>query len=529
MAVATVVVSILLHRAEPFVRARIVEELEQHFHAHVELDSFNMSLANGLWAEGKGLRIWPPGQAAASAPIIRLAEFRFHGPLHYAPGRPLHISLVELKGLDVDLPPGARFNHLSGRAPGAGRPNAGAALLEFQVDNIECTGARLTLETDKPGKLPLIFVIERLQDTGVSREGAMGFQAELTNPRPVGIIYTKGSFGPWVVDDPRATPITGEYRFEHADLSSFKGIAGILSSTGSYHGVLRDLTVDGETDTPDFRLTHFGNALPLRTRFHATVDATNGNTRLDPVDATLGHSHLIARGEVVHVAPVQDGANGARPGGHQINLNVKVDRGRIEDFLRLAGNSATPLLTGALTMNTTLDIPPGPAPVHQRLQMKGSFMLDGAQFTSRKMQDRINELSLRGQGKPGDVKNAQTGQTGSPIQSTMQGSFQIANGVVTLPSIEYTVPGAQIHLKGKYGEQGDALNFTGTARMQATVSQMVGGWKGLLLKPLDRYFEKGGAGTEVPIHIGGTRENPDFGIDFDRMKTTSPQRPGEPQ
>lgn len=53
-------ISIVLHRAEPFLRALIVERLQDHFHARVELDSFHISLMNGLWAEGKGLRIWPP-------------------------------------------------------------------------------------------------------------------------------------------------------------------------------------------------------------------------------------------------------------------------------------------------------------------------------------------------------------------------------------------------------------------------------------------------------------------------------------
>ena len=62
--------------------------------------------------------------------------------------------------------------------------------------------------------------------------------------------------------------------------------------------------------------------------------------------------------------------------------------------------------------------------------------------------------------------------------------------------------------------------------MQATVSAMVGGWKGLLLKPVDRYFEKDGAGTEVPIQINGTRENPQFGVDFNRMKVSSAQGSG---
>jgi hypothetical protein len=111
----------------------------------------------------------------------------------------------------------------------------------------------------------------------------------------------------------------------------------------------------------------------------------------------------------------------------------------------------------------------------------------------------------------------------------MEGDFQMAGGVITLPALTYTVPGATIQLKGTYGVEGGALNFLGNAKMDATVSQMVGGWKGLLLTPLDPYFKKNGAGTEIPIHIRGTREQPEFGIDFDRMKGGSAGQPTEKQ
>src|SRR5580704_16477678 len=62
-----VAISIVLRRAEPMLRAQIVEKLSEHFHARVELDSFHVSLVEGLWAEGKGLRIWPPAQVAGVA------------------------------------------------------------------------------------------------------------------------------------------------------------------------------------------------------------------------------------------------------------------------------------------------------------------------------------------------------------------------------------------------------------------------------------------------------------------------------
>jgi hypothetical protein len=64
LVLAAAAVGVALQRAEPYLRARIVEGLEDRFHARVELDSFHVSLVKGLWAEGKGLRIWPPAKVA---------------------------------------------------------------------------------------------------------------------------------------------------------------------------------------------------------------------------------------------------------------------------------------------------------------------------------------------------------------------------------------------------------------------------------------------------------------------------------
>lgn len=524
LAGAACVVDVALHRAEPFLRARIVEELADRFHARVELDSFHVSLVNGLWAEGKGLRIWPLARAGGVAvaqgqgePLIWLAEFRFHAPLELKPGKPIHISVVELRGLSVHMPPKSHFRQAA--TEGAGSSEAvvihgnTAALVSFEVDKMECTGADLVMETSKPGKLPLEFRIAHVKLTNVASHGAMGFDAELTNPKPVGTIHATGSFGPWQTADPGESPLAGDYRFEHADLAGFKGIAGILSSTGHYEGTLRDLTVDGETQTPDFRLTHFGNAMPLATRFHAKVDGTNGDTWLEPVEATLGHSHFTAQGQIVRVLVTEAGE---RPHsiGHDIALTINVDRARIEDFMRLTSRSGSVLLTGDVTVKAKLHIPPGPLPVHERMTLAGKFALDNARFTSAKIQGRIAELSLRGQGRPGDVKTIDP----ASILSHMQSSFQLASGVITLSALDYTVPGAQIQLKGTYGLEGGALNFEGSAKLDATVSKMVGGWKGLLLTPVDRHFKREGAGTEVPIHIEGTREQPKFGIGLNRMK-----------
>jgi hypothetical protein len=193
--------------------------------------------------------------------------------------------------------------------------------------------------------------------------------------------------------------------------------------------------------------------------------------------------------------------------GHDIALMVDVDRARIEDFLRLATDAPVPILDGGIRVKAHLHIPPGTASVNDRIELKGDFELNDAQFTSLTVQKKIRELSLRGQGKPDQLKSAED----EKIKSQVQGEFDLRDGVLTIPKVTYTVPGADIHLHGTYREKGQSLDFTGTAKMQATISKMVGGWKGFLLKPADRFFKKNGAGAEIPIYIAGTRDDPHFG------------------
>jgi len=524
-AVLGVAAWVVARHTEPFLRSMIVEVLEDRFHARVELDSFHISVAHVLTAEGRGLRVWPPAQVAgvtaapardASDPLIRLAEFHFRMPLRYERGKPFHIAMIRLKGLDIHLPPKSHFGQ--GAAPSASTGSDAKKmdnLISFVVDTVECDAANLLLETSKPGKLPVDIEIAHLKLTregGLNATAPVNFDAEVTVPKPHGAAHATGTIGPWNQTDPGESALEGKYTFDNADLGSFKGIAGTLSSTGNYQGTLRELLVDGDTDTPNFALTHFGHTMALHTHFHAKVDATNGDTWLEPVNATLGHSQFTAQGQVVRVAETNPNTPGGLPAvkGHDIALHVDLSGARIEDFLYLASKSGNPLLTGALTMKAALHIPPGPAPVHERLNLKGAFNLDDVRFTSAKIQDKITELSLRGQGRPKDVKGADPGS----IQSAMQGDFTMGGGVIALPELTYTVPGANIVMKGTYTLEGGGLDFAGKAKLNATVSQVVGGVWGVLLKPADRFFKKDGAGTELPIHVTGTREEPKFGVDF---------------
>ena len=62
--------------------------------------------------------------------------------------------------------------------------------------------------------------------------------------------------------------------------------------------------------------------------FSATVDGTNGDTLLHPVTAHLLNTVIVAQGGVVRSPDKK---------GKEITLDVTVDKGRLEDLLRLAG------------------------------------------------------------------------------------------------------------------------------------------------------------------------------------------------
>jgi hypothetical protein len=322
----------------------------------------------------------------------------------------------------------------------------------------------------------------------------MPYDAELTNAKPPGLVQSKGTFGPWVTDAPSQSPLDGEYVFDDADLGVFKGIAGKLDSTGKFRGTLGEITVDGEARVPRFRLTSGGNPVPLTTKFHAIVNGTNGDTLLEPVDAVLGKTRFSVRGGVVRYA-------GDR--GKTINLKATFREGYVEDAMRLAVKGEPPL-RGPLQLQVAIDIPPGKGEIADKLRLAGEFALPEAHFTTSTVQDKIDEMSRKAQGKP---KN----QSIDEVPSSMKGTFRLADGVMRFTHLEFVIPGAEVALAGEYRFAGEALDFRGTLRMHARLSQTQTGWKRWALKPIDPIFAKDGAGTVARIQVTGTRDKPEFG------------------
>jgi hypothetical protein len=335
----------------------------------------------------------------------------------------------------------------------------------------------------------------------------MRYEASLTNPKPPGQIHSTGEFGPWAADEPGDTPLKGDYTFDKADLGVFDAIAGILSSTGNFEGMLSSITARGEAKVPDFRLKMSGNPVPLTTQFEVLVDGTNGDTKLQPVKATLGSTQFQTSGGVIK----HEGAN-----RRAIDLDVLMRNGNLRDVLRLAMRGS-PFMEGGLFLKTRIAIPPLSGSVREKLRLRGQFQISGGKFLKSTIQDEIDKLSRRGQGEPNS-------QEIDEVVSKMKGNFSLENEKIQFRKLAFEIPGAAVDLAGIYNMRADDLDFTGTLKLKARVSQTMTGWKRIVLKPVDPFFAKNGAGTFLRISVQGSSRQPKFGLAGKRKSAPEAER-----
>jgi hypothetical protein len=226
------------------------------------------------------------------------------------------------------------------------------------------------------------------------------------------------------------------------------------------------------------------------------VDGTNGNTILKPVQAKLGSTRFTTSGGVI---------KHERDTRRTVSLNVTMPDGNLRDLLRLA-NKGHPLMAGRISLKTSIDVPPLSGKVREKLILDGRFEVLEGKFLRATIQDEIDRLSRRGQGAP---KNEAINQ----VLSAMSGEFRLDNEVLTFRSLSFRVPGAHVDLAGAYDLDADSLDMRGSLRLAAKVSQTMSGWKRWVLKPVDPFFSKKGAGTFLRIKVEGSSKQPKFGLD----------------
>jgi hypothetical protein len=482
-------------------RHRMVATLSDLLDSDVTVGDLHVRALPALHAEGADLVVRRRG-AGDAPPLIAIKRFTADASVVSLWRR--RVTHVTISGLDISIAPD--HNDTDVDKPDAPEPPADdteveSAIHRMAIDTLDADDARLIILPDEKKKPPKIWTIHALRMHNVGALTAMPFEATLTNAVPPGEIQTKGSFGPWHRRQPGDTPLEGRFDFAHADLSVFNGIAGDLSSKGSFHGTLARIAAQGETETPNFTITNSRHPFALHTTYRSLIDGTNGDTRLESIDATFLSSHLLASGAVLD-APVGQH-------GRTVTLDVTLDRARVEDVLTMAVNEK-PLMTGALQMSTKFLLPPGESDVVDRLRLDGRFAIAKARFTSIDVQDKIDELSHRARARDSEAKK-------DNVVSNFQGRFKLGGGRLTLAQMAFEAPGAKVQLAGQFGLKAETLDFKGMLLMDAKISETVGGFKGLLLKVIDPLFKKDGGGSAIPIRVGGTVKDPSFGLDVRRV------------
>jgi len=496
---------ILSHRLDPYIREQAIQYLQKRFDADVEIASLRvhmpeLSVFRLIGTLGRGSAIHVDGDGVVLRlkghpdlpPLFKMKKIGFDVDLGTLFAHPKRIPQATLDGLEITLPP-------KRDRPGRGDANTdtehGSEKTGVIVEEVVVRDAKLRILPKEHGREPLLFDIHYLRLQPAGKDVAMKYDASLTNAKPPGEILSEGSFGPWMATEPGDTPVSGKYKFDNADLGVFQGIAGILASSGEFAGTLSTLSVHGEASVPDFRLKTSGNPVPLQTKFEVLVDGTNGNTVLKPVIARLGTSDFTTSGAIIK-----------HEGQHHrmISLDASMPKGNLQDLLRLA-MKGSPFMEGHVTFKATIDIPPLSGKVRQKLRIDGRFEVREGKFLHSNIQDRIDTLSRRGQGQPEN-------QAIDEVFSGMKGRFELENEVITFRTLQFAVPGAAFDLAGSYTIEGP-IDFHGTMTLQAKVSETVTGWKRWLLKPVDPFFSKNGAGTLLHFKVAGTAKDPQFGLE----------------
>lgn len=405
------------------------------------------------------------------------------------------VEHVTVDGLEVNFPP---RDPATGRRPLPTPSGGGGDSDGLVVKRLTATNTRMAIIPREEGKNPRVWDIFELEMKNLRPNEPATFTASLVNPIPYGKIETTGTLGPWRSDEPGESPLTGDYTFA-ADLGTIEGLAGDLSAVGTMDGTIERITTTGQTRTARFRLTEVdGDALPLTTSYKALVDGTRGDVELHQVNVHLGSSEFLARGRV-------EGTKGVK--GKRVVVNLTSQNAHLGELLRFVSRAAQPPAIGRLVIDTAFDLPQGKEPVLTRVQLEGSVRAERVTFTSDAVQDKIDELSRRGQGKPGDMSIDE-------VASQLSTGFALRNGVLTYQALTFHVQGADVRLNGTHSLRSKLLNLAGEVRLKATVSKTVGGFKSWLLKPLDPLLRRNGAGTRLVIRVEGTQDQPMVGLEM---------------
>ena len=141
----------------------------------------------------------------------------------------------------------------------------------------------------------------------------------------------------------------------------------------------------------------------------------------------------------------------------------------------------------------------------ESVRLQAQFGIDDGSFKPETQKD-VDALSAGARGQ-----NREDPET---ALSDLKGAADLSGGVAQFQNLDFSVPGAKAQLHGTYNVVNHRINLHGEMRVDTKISKTSSGAKALLLKIMDPLFRKKKMGEIVPVHILGTYEKPQFGLDF---------------
>ena len=476
-----------------FAPGPVLQDLREASDSQVEVRAFRQRVFPfpGCVLEGLVFRHGP----AQGKPLITIEKVTIRGS--YLGLLQMRVSRITAEGMRVLIP-----------AFGTGAPFH-TTPSKITIDELVANGAAVEFAFHNPDKQPLRFDIHEASLRDVGWKGPLSYRMKVHNPEPPGEVSVKGKFGVWNRSDAGETTISGDYTFEQADLSVYKGIAGTLSSTGKFQGSLGHIDISGKTDTPDFEVKSGRHPVRLTTEFTAYVDATRGDTFLKHVTANFWKTRIEAEGSIAK-------SSGGK--GKTALIDLRSNNARIEDILRLFVKADRAPMSGSVALQARAEIPPGKESFLKKVKLRGGFGIDSGTFSKPSTQEGVNKLSAgaRGEKDPADPETVLTDLTGQ---------VNLVGGTSTFSDLSFSVPGAAARMHGTYNLLNHKIDLHGQMQVDSKISNTTSGAKALLLKAIEPFFKKKKKGEIVPVQISGTYEHPTFGLDLNDKKAQTVPEP----
>ena len=475
----------------PFRLAAVVKQLQEEGLGKVEVGAFRETYFPRPGCVLQKVRFQHNPKPGAP-PLITIETVRIEGSFSGLFAR--HVKRIRAQGMHILVPPKSAEEHFQ-------TPQRSSIV----IDELIADGA--VLEIPRAGQnQSLKFSFHNFDLSDIGSNGPATFHARFSNPEPPGEVTASGKFGPWNADELGKTAASGEYQFQQADLSVFHGIAGILSSSGKFSGVLDHIEVQGETEVPHFAVTSSSHEVQLRTQFRAEVNGENADTSLHQVIATFLKTTVLAQGSV---------AGQAGQPGKTASVELTSKNGRIQDILLLFAQAERAPMSGVTSFRAKVTLPPGGRPFLQKVELQGDFGIDAGTFSNSNTQEGVNHMSqgalFGGQDRSKAEKKEEESET---VLSDLKGHVVLQDGIATFSDLSFSVPGASARMQGTYNLINEKIDLRGTLKTESPPSNTTSGVKALMLKVLNPFFKKKSVGYVMPVKITGTYGHPLFGLDL---------------